>query len=182
MSIILEETIRNASVRDVAAKMMLAARTAPKARGMDNLVIALAEKDSITKIADEMRRIATMPEGALIAASFLRDAENILAAEILFLIGTKIKPMGITYCGLCGFADCQEKNSHHNTPCSFNTGDLGIALGSAVSVAFEHRVDNRIMYSVGMAVRNLQLLGEDVKICYGIPLSASAKNVFFDRK
>jgi len=182
MTIILEENIRTASVKDVAAKMMLAARTAPKARGVDNLVIALAEKEDITKIANEIRRIASIPEAMSMAPSFLRDAANILLAEVVFLIGSKIKTAGLCYCGLCGFANCQEKSAHPNVPCSFNTGDLGIALGSAVSVALEHRVDNRIMRSVGMAVRNLELLGKDVKICYGVPLSATSKNVFFDRK
>jgi uncharacterized ferredoxin-like protein len=33
-----------------------------------------------------------------------------------------------------------------------------------------------------MAVKELGLLGEDVKIIYGIPLSSSSKNPFFDRK
>jgi uncharacterized ferredoxin-like protein len=181
MTILFEENIRTASVKDVAAKMMLAARTAPKARGLDNLVIALAEKEEIKKIAEEMRRLAAMPDFPM-ASSFQRDAENILLADALFLIGTKIKVAGVGYCGLCGFANCQEKNSRPNTPCFFNANDLGIAVGSAVSVAFEHRVDNRVMYTVGMAVRNLGLLGKDVKICLGIPLSATGKNVFFDRK
>lgn len=182
MAIILEENIRAESVKNVAAKMMLAARTAPKARGVDNLVIALAEKDEIIKIANEMRVIAESPATSSMASSFLRDAANILLAEVLFLIGTKIKPLGIADCGLCGFASCQEKNLHPKNPCALNTGDLGIALGAAVSVALEHRVDNRIMYTVGKAVCSLKILGEDIKICYGVPLSATEKNVFFDRK
>lgn len=177
MSLILEENIRTDGIKDVAIKMMLAARTAPKARGTDNLVIALAEKDEIEIIAAEMKTMAT-PEMAF----FARDAENILNAEILFLIGTKIKPIGLTQCGLCGFASCQEKVKNPDHPCAFNAGDLGIALGSAVSIAAEHRIDNRIMFSAGMAVRKLKLLGEDIKICYGVPLSASGKNRFFDRK
>ncbi|MFA5783030.1 MAG: ferredoxin domain-containing protein, partial [Bacteroidales bacterium] len=48
--------------------------------------------------------------------------------------------------------------------------------------AMDHRVDNRIMYSVGLAVTEMELLGKDVKIVYGIPLSATSKNPFFDRK
>ncbi len=44
------------------------------------------------------------------------------------------------------------------------------------------RVDNRIMYTVGQAVLEMGLLGEEVKIAYGIPLSVSAKNPFFDRE
>ncbi len=63
-----------------------------------------------------------------------------------------------------------------------NTGDLGIAVGSAASVAMDERVDNRIMHSVGKAAVDLKLLGEDVKIAYGIPLYIGSKNVFFDRK
>jgi len=38
------------------------------------------------------------------------------------------------------------------------------------------------MYSVGRAVVNIKLLGEDIKIAYGIPLSISGKNPFFDRR
>jgi uncharacterized ferredoxin-like protein len=37
------------------------------------------------------------------------------------------------------------------------------------------------MFTIGKAVVEMKLLGEDVKIAYGIPLSASSKNPFFDR-
>jgi len=60
--------------------------------------------------------------------------------------------------------------------------DLGIAIGSAVSIAADLRVDNRVMYSVGKAALNVGILGDDVKIAYGIPLSISGKNPFFDRR
>lgn len=182
MTIIFEENIRTLSIKDVATKMMLAARTAPKARGMDNLVIALAEKEDIAKISAATQAIAEASPAPTMAASFLRDAKNILAAEIIFLIGTKIKPLGLADCGLCGFSSCQEKLLNPNHPCAFNTNDLGIALGAAVSVAMEHRVDNRIMFTVGKAVHKLGFLGDEVKICFGVPLSATSKNVFFDRK
>jgi uncharacterized ferredoxin-like protein len=46
----------------------------------------------------------------------------------------------------------------------------------------EARVDNRIMYSAGMAARDLKLLGDDIQIIYCIPLSCTGKNPFFDRK
>ena len=82
---------------------------------------------------------------------------------------------------MCGFKNCDEKNKYPSHPCVFNTGDLGIAIGSAVSVAMNHRVDNRIMYTVGQAVIEMGLLGDYVKIVYGIPLSVSSKNPFFDR-
>ena len=49
-----EEDIRNENIKDIANKLMCAARTAPKARGTDNLVLAVATDDTIVKLADKM--------------------------------------------------------------------------------------------------------------------------------
>jgi uncharacterized ferredoxin-like protein len=46
----------------------------------------------------------------------------------------------------------------------------------------DNRVDNRIMYTVGQALLEMGILGPDVKVIYGMPLSISGKNPFFDRK
>ena len=159
--------------------MMTAARTAPKGRGIDNIVIALVEQEGIKNISDQIKKMA---EQETLPKFFLRDAENILSASAMVLLGTKIKPLELKPCGMCGFEDCNEKKKYPHHPCVFNTGDLGIAIGSAVSVAMESRVDNRVMYTVGQAAIRMGILGEDVKIVYGIPLSVGAKNPFFDRK
>lgn len=174
-----EELLREQAAQDIAEQMVVAARTAPKSCGKDNLVAAVADKDSIREIAHHMRTMVSEGRGA---PFFLRDADNLDAAEALVLLGTKIVPTLLDHCGLCGFPDCEEKAKHPDHPCAFNTGDLGIAIGSAVSVAMDCRIDNRIMFSVGMAVRDLELLGKEVRIIYGIPLSISGKNPFFDRK
>jgi uncharacterized ferredoxin-like protein len=99
----------------------------------------------------------------------------------MLLIGTKIQSLGLAYCGLCGYKNCEEKNRYPNSPCAFNTGDLGIAIGSAVSVAADRRIDNRVMYDAGMAARDLNIFPPDIKIIYAIPLSCTSKNPFFDR-
>jgi uncharacterized ferredoxin-like protein len=59
--------------------------------------------------------------------------------------------------------------------------DVGIALGSAVSVAADHRVDTRIMFTIGKAALTLGFL-DGVYQAYGLPLSATGKSPFFDRK
>ncbi|MBP7175335.1 MAG: ferredoxin [Thermoclostridium sp.] len=179
MSITFEQDSRKEVLMDVAKKMMAAARTAPKGKGIDNLIIAAADKETIEAIADKMKQ---MVQEGIAPEFFVRDANNILASDALVLIGTKIRPMGLKSCGLCGFENCEEKNRYPKHPCSFNTGDLGIAIGSAVSIAGDARVDNRIMFSVGKAVKEMKLLGEDAEIIYGIPLSATGKSPFFDRK
>jgi uncharacterized ferredoxin-like protein len=179
MALYTEEEHRNEAIFNVAEKMMTAARTAPKARGIDNLKIACIDRETITIISQKMKE-KVKAEGW--PRSFERDAENILSADYLVLIGTRISPIRLKKCGMCGYVDCDEKDKHPDHPCVFNTGDLGIAIGSAVSVAMDNRVDNRIMYTVGMVARDMELLGKDVKIMYGIPLSVSAKNPFFDRR
>lgn len=178
MELIKEESLRKGTLRSVAEKMLVAAKTAPKACGLDNLSLALVEGEGIKVISDRLKEMSKRYDVPL----FARDGANILEAPVLLLLGTKIKPMGLRKCAMCGFETCEEKNRHPEIPCVFNTGDLGIAIGSAVSIAMDNRVDNRIMYTVGQAVLEMGLLGPEVKVAYGIPLSATAKNPFFDRK
>ncbi|MCL1879969.1 MAG: DUF2148 domain-containing protein [Actinomycetia bacterium] len=111
---------------------------------------------------------------------FERDAGNIDAAQTLVLIGAKYEPCGLDgRCKLCGFADCASAKEA-GAACVFTAMDLGIALGSAVSVAAALRIDNRMMFTAGKAAAALGLLGEH-KMIIGIPLSVSKKNPFFDR-
>ena len=97
------------------------------------------------------------------------------------LIGVIRQTRGLTPCGLCGNANCGE-TLKGSGPCAFDDIDLGIALGSAASLAADFRLDNRILYTAGMAALELKLLGEDVRTVMALPLSASNKNIFFDRK
>ena len=177
MALLNERLFNKKIVLNIAEKMALAARTAPKARGIDNLVIFIAEGDTIIQIADKTKEIGVKNSSEI----FIRDAENILRSHAVLLIGTKINSVGLAICGMCGFKNCEEKKLHPNNPCVFNSNDLGIAIGSAVSVAADNRIDNRVMYTIGQAVLELNLLGEDVKIAFGIPLCADSKNPFFDR-
>ncbi len=174
---ILEENIRNQTLLSIAQKMILAARTAPKGRGKDLLTLAIVEGEEIKKISDRMIEISKELEHP----GFLRDGENILHAPVMVILGSKIESMKLKKCGMCGFPSCQEKDKHPLIPCALNAGDLGIAIGSAVRVAMDHCVDNRIMYTAGQAVMELGFVGPEVKLCYAIPLSGSGKNPFFDR-
>jgi len=179
MKVFHEDDLRKDAILEVARKMMTAARTAPKGRGVDNIVIGLLKEDGIKEVSEKMKEMVRRDN---LADFIMRDAVNILSARAMVVLGTKIESMGVSPCGMCGFADCAEKNKHPDHPCVFNTGDLGIAVGSAVSVAMDNRVDNRIMYTVGQALLEMNTFGDEVRIIYGIPLSISGKNPFFDRK
>lgn len=173
-----EQELRKQTVLDAARHMMAAARTAPKGRGIDVLHIALLSDIEVQLIAKQMKQIAVEKEQSF----FERDANNILIADAVIIIAAEIKTIGLQYCNTCGHVNCQGKSVFSNTPCAFNLIDLGIAIGSAVGVASNLHIDNRIMYSIGKAIRDLNIMPEEVKVIIGIPLSVSAKNPFFDRK
>ncbi len=164
------------SIIKAAERICIAARTAPKGKGKDLLVTAIVTGDEMNDIASRMREIALRDE----LEFFARDAGNVEASAALVLLGSRKDPLGLSHCGYCGFEDCQKMLEAGGT-CSFNSGDLGIAVGSAVSRAADLRIDNRVMYSAGKAALELGLLGEEVKIVYGVPLSVSGKSPFFDR-
>ncbi|MEG2494377.1 MAG: DUF2148 domain-containing protein [Mucinivorans sp.] len=169
-----ENTLRPSSLLAVARSMMSAARTAPKACGVDSLEIAVVTGDDIKLLADKMREIGPK----LGKDFFVRDAGNIVQAEAIVLLGMRNQTLGLN-CALCGYATCAMKPA--TNPCFFKAQDLGIAIGSAASVAADNRVDSRVMYSVGVAAMELNFL----PLCHAvmaIPISATGKSPFFDRK
>ncbi len=179
MAIINENEMKQHATLEVAKKMIIAARTAPKARGVNTIAMSVLTGSDIQALAKVMQNIGEEENNHI----FERDASNVLnAAEVVVIMGTKIQTLGLKTCGLCGFPNCAAKEKEPGIPCVFNTGDLGIAIGSAVSVAMDSRVDNRIMYTIGVAAQKMGLLGKDYKVVYGIPLSTTSKNPFFDRK
>ena len=108
------------------------------------------------------------------------DADNILQAEAVILVGSRIKEMALN-CGYCGFPTCVEKQKHPEVPCAINMVDLGIAIGSMTAKAADLRIDCRVMFSAGLAAKRMGLMPECHSI-YAIPISATSKNPFFDRQ
>jgi uncharacterized ferredoxin-like protein len=165
------------ALETVAELMCLAARTAPKARGIDNLHMTIVRGKAKDRVTARMREIAVAGD----VAFFARDAGGCDAAPLVVLIGTKVAPLGVPQCGYCGFGDCQACAAAGGR-CAYNSGDLGIALGSAAAVAAAHHADNRMMFSFGKAAVDLGILAPEVRIAVGIPLTGTGKSPFFDRK
>jgi uncharacterized ferredoxin-like protein len=183
--IIQNEDGETESLLELAKLMLVAARTAPKSGGKDDVLTSILYGEEKDAIAKKMEEIAETRKIAWIK----RDAKNVLDSEVVILIGVKgNKSFGLN-CGACGHANCEE---FEGTPkkagedfvgpaCLFKVLDLGIALGSAVKIASIMNADNRIMYSVGTAALGLKLLPE-ATIIMGIPISAKGKNIYYDRE
>ena len=169
-----ERASRHEHVLDVARQMMTAARTAPKGKGVDIIEIAMVTGDDLKVLSDKM--VAMVEEHGM--KFFLRDAANILQAECVIIIGTREQVQGLN-CGHCGYPTCAGRPE--GVPCAVNSVDVGIAIGSACATAADLRVDTRVMFSAGLAAQQLAWL-PGCRSVYAIPVSASTKNPFFDRK
>ncbi len=174
----------------VAAKLMAASvRTAPKTRGVDQMKTAIVmgeEKERIARMMEDKFKTKANPN-----ESFIRDANAVRKSSTILLLGVSRdppRPENPLNCGACGYGTCAEfiatgekmGEDYTGPVCLFEGIDLGIALGSAVKIASELNIDNRIMYTIGAAARELDLLDSDVII--GIPLSVTGKSIYFDRK
>ena len=173
---IISKNAEEQAVMNTALALCVAIRTAPKACGIDHLntaIITGEEKDMLTA---EMRRLGSTVGDEF----FIRDAGNVDDSIAVVLVGARYETRGLgTRCRLCGFEDCDTCNAN-NAVCVFTPLDLGIALGSAVAMAADMRLDNRIMFTIGKAAAAMGLLGE-YSLIMGIPLSVSGKSPFFDR-
>ena len=119
---------------------------------------------------------------------FIRDAECVRKSSAVLLIGVRgDKPKEID-CGGCGYEGCEEfrkaekivGRDYSGPNCALQLIDLGIAIGSAVKTASNLNIDNRIMFSAGVAAIKLGMIKCGVALA--IPLSAYGKNIYFDRK
>lgn len=170
--------MEQAAVLSAAQAMCAAARTAPKARGIDHLDSCVVTGEVLEALAQEMERLGE----AFDYAFFLRDAKNVRASQAVVLIGAQYSQRGLDEgCALCRHHNCAECANQQGV-CVYDPLDLGIAIGSAVSVAADARIDSRVMFSVGQAAVSLGLLAPAYRMVMGIPLSATKKSPYFDRK
>lgn len=169
-------------ILELAAQFMaLSARTAPKASGKDFIETKIITGEDLTKLKEDMVKYGEESG----KKNFDRDANNVANSGAVLLISlNKAQKAGLN-CGACGFNLCANLRDFRDGAefagpiCAWRLIDLGIAIGSAVKTASMLNVDNRIMYRIGVSARRLKLI--DGEIVVGIPLSATGKNIYFDR-
>ena len=115
-----ERNIRKEIVLEAAKQIMMAARTAPKGKGVDIIEIITLSHDSLPTLSENMRSEGKK-RGMMF---FLRDADNIEQADAVILIGTRRHlrfELRILWAKTCG------ENHQESNPCAINSIDVGIA-------------------------------------------------------
>ena len=160
-----ESDVIRSGVLRVAELMVVAAKTAPKARGIDNIVsVVISDPAELEDLARKMEELASK-----YGSFFERDAKCVRESDAVVIIGAKVVDIGVK----------APKDLGIGMDTYMTIVNLGIAIGSAVKVASMLNVDNRIMYSIGVAAKELGLIDADYVL--GIPLSVKGKNIYFDR-
>ena len=179
-------TVETEAVETVAKLMVLAARTAPKAIGQDAIVCRILTGKEQEKLARQIGLMGKEPG----LEFFGVNADQVRKSDATVLIGVAGKSALGLNCGGCGHPTCEamvkagraavkRKSLYGGPNCIFKASDLGIAVGSAVKTASIHNVDNRIMFTAGVAAIALGML-EGCSIAYGVPLKAAGKSPYFD--
>jgi len=169
------------AMRMIADLMEVAARTAPKAKGEDFISVQIIEGEALGRLADAMDAYGRETG----RKNFDRDGRGIRESSAVLLVGLKGATRAGLNCGACGQARCAELPDPADGPefagpqCAFRLLDLGIALGSAAKTAGLLNADSRLMYRAGVLARRLGMIEADLVI--GVPISASGKNIYFDR-
>ena len=170
------------TVKMVGSLMELAARTAPKGLGQDFIEARVLTDDEKAALGNDMIKYGTEKN----QGNWERDGWNVLDADAVVIIGLRMHKAAGLDCGACGYDSCHEfsqvttRRDFDGPNCAIRLLDLGIALGSAAKVASDMNVDNRIMYRIGVAAKRLGI--SKSQIIHGIALSATGKNIFFDRQ
>ncbi|HBB15625.1 MAG: hypothetical protein A3J94_13180 [Syntrophus sp. RIFOXYC2_FULL_54_9] len=172
-------------ILEIANLMVVAARTAPKSGGRDDILTAIVHGHEIEAIAADMEKIAAERNDP----AWVKHAKIIKGADAIVLIGVRGTKSYVTNCGACGCKSCDDftkvaKRSGQDFEgpnCIFKTLDLGSAVCSAAKIASILNADNRLYYRIGAVTRRLRYMPE-ATVIIGIPLSATGKNPNFDRE
>lgn len=192
------DDLEKSGLEIVAKLMSISVRTAPKSGAIDHVHVMIANSKEQKSIVEMMRKIGEticqkLPNqklGDAIREDWESDAKTIIESGLLLLIGVEGRKVIGLNCGGCGFSTCSEMLKHPRISvienifpgpyCIFKVMDLSIAAASAVKTAMEHNADNRMMYKAGVAALKLGIL-QPCDLIMGIPLSATGKNIYFDR-
>ena len=81
--------LEKAAIKDVAEFMAVAARTAPKTRGIDNIeVIAIDDEATKKRLTEKMKDISKKEA----RPGFERDANSITDSPVILVIGVRNNP------------------------------------------------------------------------------------------
>ena len=177
---------------NVAKLCGIAAMRAPALTGGLDLKMKIVTGKDLEPIIEVLEVLGGTSAFQLHDATAYRSyKENGILPPVL-LLGADLTKPPMWHCGGCGFKNCGEflnylkKNKGvgigaYGPTCLWKVIDFGIASDYACACAAQHRVESRIMLSIGAIALFLNYL-EDCSFILALPVGPAGDHRWFDRK
>lgn len=179
-------------VVEVAKSIVLAINKAPTITGKTAIEAEIIWGDDLVPIIEVLEPVAQAVRYVKWDYETIKRCQDKGEGPVVIAIGAKADRSNLAWnCGACGMATCKEFNAYAKDlggggqlggpSCNWKILDYAIACDWACAAAWQHKVDNRIMGSLGFALQALNYLpGCSVKL--GVALGPPRDMVYFSRE
>ena len=177
---------------EVAKSIVLAIHKAPQITGKTKIEAEIVWGEDLEPIIDVMEPVGKVMRYVQWDYETIKNCYDKGEAPVIILIGGKISSSNLNWnCGACGFSTCKEFNAYSKEykgggqlggpSCNWKVLDWAMACDWACASAWQYRVDNRIMGSVGFATNALGFM-PDMDAQLGLALGPPRDMVYYSRE
>ncbi len=176
---------------EVAKSIVLAIHKAPQITGKTVIEAEIIWGEDLIPIIEILEPLAPVVRYIQWDYETIKGCYEKGESPVIINIGAKVNRSNLAWnCGACGFDTCAEFNAYSKDlggggqlggpSCNWKILDYAIACDWACASAWQYKVDNRIMGSLGFALQALNYLPDsDVKL--GLALGPPRESVYFSR-
>jgi len=177
---------------EVAKSIVLAIHKAPQITGKTKIEAEIIWGEDILPIIEVMGPVAKVMRYVQWDYETIKNCYDKGESPVIILIGGKIASSNLNWnCGACGFSTCKEFNAYSKEnkgggqlggpSCNWKVLDWAMACDWACASAWQYRVDNRIMGSVGFATNALGFM-PNMDAQLGLALGPPRDMVYYNRE
>ena len=178
-------------ILEVAKNIVLAIHKAPQITGKTDIEVEIIWGKDLEPILAVLEPVAAAVRYVQWDYETIKRCYQKGESPVVIGIGTKVNSSNLAWnCGACGFNTCKEFNAYAKTVdggqlggpcCNWKILDYAIACDWACASAWQNKVDNRIMGSLGFALGALNYLpNSNVKL--GLALGPARDMVYYSRE
>jgi uncharacterized ferredoxin-like protein len=177
---------------EVAKSIVLAIHKAPQITGKTKIEAEIVWGEDLEPIIDVMEPVGKVMRYVQWDYETIKNCYEKGESPVIILIGGKISSSNLNWnCGACGFSTCKEFNAYSKEykgggqlggpSCNWKVLDWAMACDWACASAWQHRVDNRIMGSIGFATNALGFM-PNMDAQLGLALGPPRDMVYYSRE
>lgn len=177
---------------EVAKNIVLAIKKAPMITGKTAIEAEIIWGDDIVPIIEILEPLTKVSRYVHWDYQTIKGCYDKGEPPVIIAIGGEVSPSNLGWnCGACGFSTCRAFNAYARQyrdggqlggpSCNWKLLDVAIACDWACASAWQYKVDNRIMGSVGFALGALNFL-PDANVKLGLALGPARDMVYYSRE